>query len=221
MSQPIPRTLVEPYLRNRGIKALRGTGNLRFHPHCYYRPDRDMPTESWPAMIAAVTDLGGRITGAHRTCGSIATVSLALGIVLNITGLGFFCWVLLTLAIYALPFFVGMTAGLYAHGAGAGPFGAIVLGLLAAAFTLVIGQTIFSLVRTPVLRIAVALMSAVPAALAGYYATFRLSGLTITSVPWRQVFALIGAVVIGVTAWARLAASPPGGSGAPGRPTMS
>ena len=114
---------------------------------------------------------------------------------------------LLTLAIYALPFFVGMTAGLYAHGAGAGPFGAIVLGLLAAAFTLVIGQTIFSLVRTPVLRIAVALMSAVPAALAGYYATFRLSGLTITSVP--QVFAVIGAVVIGVTAWARLAASRP------------
>jgi hypothetical protein len=145
---------------------------------------------------------------------------LALGIVLNIIGLGFFCWVLLTLAIYALPFFVGMTAGLYAHGAGAGPFGAIVLGLLAAAFTLVIGQTIFSLVRTPILRIAVALMSAVPAALAGYYATFRLSGLTITSVPW-QVFAVIGAVVIGVTAWARLAASPPGGSGAPGRPTMS
>ena len=221
MSQPIPRTLVEPYLRNRGITALRGTGNLRFHPHCYYRPDRDMPTESWPAMIAAVTDLGGRITGAHRTCGSIATVSLALGIVLNIIGLGFFCWVLLTLAIYALPFFVGMTAGLYAHGAGAGPFGAIVLGLLAAAFTLVIGQTIFSLVRTPVLRIAVALMSAVPAALAGYYATFGLSGLTITSVPWRQVFAVIGAVVIGVTAWARLAASPPGGSGAPGRPAMS
>ena len=221
MSQPIPRTLVEPYLRNRGITALRGTGNLRFHPHCYYRPDRDMPTESWPAMIAAVTDLGGRITGAHRTCGSIATVSLALGIVLNIIGLGFFCWVLLTLAIYALPFFVGMTAGLYAHGAGAGPFGAIVLGLLAAAFTLVIGQTIFSLVRTPILRIAVALMSAVPAALAGYYATFGLSGLTITSVPWRQVFAVIGAVVIGVTAWARLAASPPGGSGAPGRPAMS
>ena len=146
---------------------------------------------------------------------------LALGIVLNIIGLGFFCWVLLTLAIYALPFFVGMTAGLYAHAAGAGPFGAIVLGLLAAAFTLVIGQTIFSLVRTPILRIAVALMSAVPAALAGYYATFGLSGLTITSVPWRQVFAVIGAVVIGVTAWARLAASPPGGSGAPGRPAMS
>jgi hypothetical protein len=127
---------------------------------------------------------------------------LALGIVLNIIGLGFFCWVLLTLAIYALPFFVGMTAGLYAHGAGAGPFGAIVLGLLAAAFTLVIGQTIFSLVRTPILRIAVALMSAVPAALAGYYATFGLSGLTITSVSLAVGLRRDRAVVIGVTACA-------------------
>lgn len=67
MSHPIPFTLVETYLHNRGITALPGTGNLRFHPRCYYRPDRDMPTETWPAMIAAVTDLDGRITGAHRT----------------------------------------------------------------------------------------------------------------------------------------------------------
>ena len=30
-------------------------------------PDEYSPTETWPAMIAAVTDLDGRITGAHRT----------------------------------------------------------------------------------------------------------------------------------------------------------
>jgi len=40
---------------------------LRFHPRCYYRPDDDSPTETWPAMIAAVTNLGGKITGVHRT----------------------------------------------------------------------------------------------------------------------------------------------------------
>jgi hypothetical protein len=67
MSQPIRRTLVETYLRNRGIKAVRDAGALRFHPRCYYRPDEHSPTETWPAMIAAVTDLDGRITGAHRT----------------------------------------------------------------------------------------------------------------------------------------------------------
>ncbi|RKO90164.1 Toprim domain-containing protein [Blyttiomyces helicus] len=67
MSQSIERTRVETYLRNRGITALHGTGSLRFHPGCYYRPDDDAPTETWPAMIASVTDLSGHLSGAHRT----------------------------------------------------------------------------------------------------------------------------------------------------------
>lgn len=67
MSHPIHGTLVESYLRDRGITALHGLGALRFHPRCYYRPDEHSPTEIWPAMIAAVTDLDGRQTGAHRT----------------------------------------------------------------------------------------------------------------------------------------------------------
>lgn len=146
---------------------------------------------------------------------------LALGIVLNIVGLGFFCWVLFTLAIYALPFFVGMTAGLCAHESGTGPLGAIALGIVTAAFVLVSGQAIFAFARTPILRITVALMFAVPAALAGYYAAFGLSGLTMTSDVWRQIFAVIGAGVIGATAWTRLATSPPDGPGGSGRPALS
>ncbi|MGR7993595.1 DUF7146 domain-containing protein [Xanthobacter sp. ZOL 2024] len=67
MAQPISGTLAETYLRNRGITALQGTGSLRFHPRCYYRPNAGAPTEAWPAMVAAVTDLEGRGTGAHRT----------------------------------------------------------------------------------------------------------------------------------------------------------
>ena len=67
MSRPITGTIMETYLRNRGITALPGTGNLRFHPRCYYRPDEHGPTETRPAMIAAVTDLDGHLTGAHRT----------------------------------------------------------------------------------------------------------------------------------------------------------
>jgi hypothetical protein len=67
MSKPIAGTLAETYLRARGISAVAAGDPLRFHPRCYYRPDEDSPTETWPALIAAVTDLGGRITGAHRT----------------------------------------------------------------------------------------------------------------------------------------------------------
>jgi hypothetical protein len=67
MAQPISGTVVEAYLRKRGIAALHGTGSLRFHPRCYYCPDAHSPPETWPAIIAAVTDLDGKVTGAHRT----------------------------------------------------------------------------------------------------------------------------------------------------------
>ncbi|HWV51718.1 DUF7146 domain-containing protein [Pseudorhodoplanes sp.] len=67
ISQPIAGTRAESYLRGRAITALHDTGALRFHPRCYYRPDANAPTQTWPALIAAVTDLDGRITGAHRT----------------------------------------------------------------------------------------------------------------------------------------------------------
>lgn len=67
ISSPIEGTVVETYLRHRGIVRIHHGGSLRFHPRCYYRPDDNLPTETWPAMIACVTDLEGRITGAHRT----------------------------------------------------------------------------------------------------------------------------------------------------------
>jgi hypothetical protein len=67
MAQPLSGTIAETYLRRRGITVLHGNGALRFHPRCYYRPHADAPTETWPALIAAVTDLAGTITGVHRT----------------------------------------------------------------------------------------------------------------------------------------------------------
>lgn len=67
MSQPIAGTIAETYLRERGITALPEADALRFHPNCYYRPGGGTPADVWPALIAAVTDLAGTITGAHRT----------------------------------------------------------------------------------------------------------------------------------------------------------
>jgi hypothetical protein len=67
ISSSIEQTIVETYLRRRGIVHLHHGGSLRFHARCYYRPDEHLPTETWPAMIARVTDLNGRITGVHRT----------------------------------------------------------------------------------------------------------------------------------------------------------
>ena len=67
MAQPIQGTLAEIYLRGRAITSLSGTAALRYHPRCYYRPDEHSPTEIRPALVAAVTDLAGHQTGAHRT----------------------------------------------------------------------------------------------------------------------------------------------------------
>jgi len=67
MTRPLAGTLAATYLRHRDLKWLPGVTALRFHPNCYYRPDDDGPTETWPALIAAVTDLDGTLTGVHRT----------------------------------------------------------------------------------------------------------------------------------------------------------
>ncbi len=71
MSRPIRGTVVETYLRTRGIADLRDCTSLRFHPRCYYRGDEADPADAahdtWPALIAAATDPAGAITGVHRT----------------------------------------------------------------------------------------------------------------------------------------------------------
>jgi hypothetical protein len=67
MSKPIAGTVAETYLRARGTTDLHGVDCLRFHPRRCCRSPADASTETWPAMIAAVTDLQGHITGAHRT----------------------------------------------------------------------------------------------------------------------------------------------------------
>jgi hypothetical protein len=67
MAQPVGGTLAEIYLGGRAITSLVGVSALRYHPRCYYKADKHSPTEIWPAMVAAVTDLDGRQTGAHRT----------------------------------------------------------------------------------------------------------------------------------------------------------
>jgi hypothetical protein len=69
-SSPIAGSLVRTYLASRHITDLTGCEALHFHPHCWYRASEDDDAHvrpAWPAMIAAVTDLDGSITGVHRT----------------------------------------------------------------------------------------------------------------------------------------------------------
>ena len=136
------------------------------------------------------------------------------GIVLSIAGIGFFCWLLFTLAIYALPFFAGMTAGLAAYHAGAGVVGAIIIAVLAGGATLAIGQLAFGAARSPLVRAGIGLLFVAPAAVAGYQATLGLAHIGIPSEAWRQAFAIVGGVLVAGAAWTRVTLyAPPGTAG--------
>ena len=77
---------------------------------------------------------------------------LALGLVLNTVGIGLFCWLIFTLAVYALPFFVAINVGMLAFHSGAGVLGALLVGIAAGGMTLVIGQIAFAMTRSLILR---------------------------------------------------------------------
>ena len=65
--RPVPGTPAEAYLRARGITARLDWPALRFHPSVWYRESEAHPREAWPALLAAVTDPAGTITGIQRS----------------------------------------------------------------------------------------------------------------------------------------------------------
>ena len=62
---------------------------------------------------------------------------IIIGIVLALVGLAYLCRLLFALAIYALPFFAGVTAGLATYHSGSGPIPAIIVGAIAGSITLI------------------------------------------------------------------------------------
>ena len=129
---------------------------------------------------------------------------IILTLVLGVFGIGFFCWLLFTLAVYALPFFAGLTVGLAAYHHGSGALAGFLVGLVTAVVTLVMGQIAFASLRSPLIRSLIALLFAIPACTAGYFASLGLARIGVPSIIWREVFAVIGAMAVGGSAWARM-----------------
>jgi fermentation-respiration switch protein FrsA (DUF1100 family) len=134
-----------------------------------------------------------------------------IAIAAALTALLLMCWILFTLAVYALPFFVAASAGMFAYQTGAGAFGAALVGLLAGIVALVLGQTLLAIVRSPVLRAALAIIYAAPAAFAGYHAVHGLAAMGSPSAPWHELLSIVGALIIGLVAWGRMGALAAGG----------
>jgi hypothetical protein len=148
---------------------------------------------------------------------------LFLGIIASIAAIGFLCWLLFTLAVFALPLFAGVSIGTWAYDTGAGWLGAILIGLVGAALTLGIGQFLLIVVRPLWIRLLVAASFVLPAAIAGFHATHGIVKHTMPSETWQIIFSVIGAVAVGIAAFLRVAgmAATPPSSGSMARASSS
>jgi len=127
---------------------------------------------------------------------------MLIGIVL-IAGL---CVLAYTLAVYALPFMLGVTATQFAYHTGAGFIGAGLVGFAAAVAAFGLLALLFDTLRSPIRRLIVALVFAAPAAISGYALVHGVTKEAVPSEIWRTIFCMIGGAFVGVSALARLAA---------------
>lgn len=130
---------------------------------------------------------------------------MTLALIFALAAVIFACWLLYTLATLALPVFAAMTIGMWAHAEGSGVMAAIAVGLIGGILTLIIGQVLFAVIRSPLWRLALGLMFAVPAAIAGYHAVHGITAMGVDSEGWRQALGVVGALFIGGAAWLRVA----------------
>jgi MFS family permease len=133
-----------------------------------------------------------------------ATAMIVLAVLASLAAIGALCWLLFALAVYALPFFMGVTAGIWAYGTGAGWLGGIIVGFAGAAATFLVGQLLLAVVRPLWLRLLVALTFVAPAVIAGYHATHGIVKHTMPSETWQVIFSVIGAIAVVVTAFLRV-----------------
>ncbi|MFC6446105.1 hypothetical protein [Shinella zoogloeoides] len=131
-------------------------------------------------------------------------VAVMLMSVLAVAGL---CVLAYTLAVYALPFMLGVTAAQFAYHTGAGFIGAGLVGFAAAVAAFGVLALLFDTLRSPILRLIVALVFAAPAAVAGYALVHGVTKETVPTEIWRQIFCIFGGAFVGTSALLRLTTS--------------
>ncbi len=126
------------------------------------------------------------------------------GPILILGAIWFFCWLLFFLAVYALPFYAGVVTFFAAYHSGAGVMGSIIVGFVAAGATFGVGQLLLGFAPWIWLGILTVLVFTVPAVVAGYAATLGIARLAMPSPVWQVVFAIVGAIAVGVTSLMRI-----------------
>ena len=130
---------------------------------------------------------------------------MVLGFIFSLLGLGVMIVLMFQIAIFALPLWAALAAGQVASETGAGVLGAIAVSLVAGVAAFAAAQIMVAVTRSRLVRTAVILAFATPAAMAGYGVVLDLSRIGGAHGVWQSVFAVTGGITIGIVAARRLA----------------
>ena len=128
-------------------------------------------------------------------------IVMSMGLVIGL------CVLAYTLATYAVPFMLGLSAARFAYATGSGLIGAGAVGVIAGIVVFCGLVFLFATLRHPVHRLVLALIFAGPAAVAGYQLVHGVTRESVPSEIWRQLFCITGGVFVGMSALVRLVGS--------------
>jgi len=132
---------------------------------------------------------------------------MIFGLLLALIGIGAACALIYRAAVYAVPFATGVWAGFAALHAGSGPLVAIAIGFVTGAIVFGIGQSVWDSSLPKPVRYAMGLLFVVPAVWTGYCTSQQIAELVTLPGAWSFVIAAVGAVAVGIAAFARLSAN--------------
>jgi len=114
------------------------------------------------------------------------------------------CKILINLTIYALPLYVAMAIGYWAHTSDFGMIAIAVITSTAAMATLLLLHVAIASVQSPAIRAILGLAFAAPAAFAAYHAVHGIAAATLPPTSWTAPYGYLGAIIAGCVAWSRI-----------------
>lgn len=149
---------------------------------------------------------------AHTHCAAVEveSASLALGFKEDAMLIGFAliivavllcCALLFRLSIYALPLFVAFFAASVTYRSGSGIIAAVAAAAVAAIILLVVAQLALAFAKSDLMRAAIGVAFAAPAAVAGYHGVHGIAVATMPPSAWQTVVALLGAAIVAAASW--------------------
>jgi hypothetical protein len=130
--------------------------------------------------------------------------AMILAVLFAVIAIVLLCSLLLTLTIYALPFYVGLTVGIWVHSNGAGFIGTAVAVIIAGIATLVILHILIATAQSPLLRAGLGLVFTAPAAFAAFHAVRGITAIAMPASTWSLALSILGAAIVGVVAWLQI-----------------